>query len=508
MKHSGLRLLTVMVVAVMAVVPFLGLDDLPRSTRSAIEAERSALASTTAQMGRAKDEVGRELQSDADIFRSVPASQQWPVTLAGAQTVLQAANRDAQQLNLLEKQDRRGDRQEVEKLLADERQLRTSALRQANGVQNEASHWVDLKRHLPDDLQQMARDYQAIHGFDMTALNTAVQRAETDWPEKKPGLDARVASLKQLEARGEQIWKSSAEERRLAAANDFAHLNFGALGGDADALKAAAADLPRESAEITTLTGQLYNSWDKLLVDMRKRGGADEQEIRTVTTHLQDAAAKSGDTTSDERWVEVSPATYQALHNDLGMAIEHKAAGKYDSEADRVAQPAGFAYVAPNGQSNQYGYWDHSGGRDFWVFYGQYALMRDLLFNHSYRPLDRTEWEDYRGYQRTGRTYYGNDYEAGLPKYGSQGTATADRYAGSNYAKGGGFKDSKYASKSGNYRDSRFATPGASDPNGDHSPKRFGSSGRPDSPHFTPPSRPAPRPSFHPPSSGRRFGRR
>jgi len=500
MKHSGLRLLTVMVVAVMAVVPFLGLDDLPRATRNAIDAERSALASTTAQIQRAKDQVSSELQSDADIFRTVPASQQWPATLTGAQTVLQSADRDSQQLAILEKQNRRGDREQAEKLLADERQLRTSALRQATGVQNDASHWVDLKKHLPDDLQQMARDYQTIHSFDLNALNTAVQRAETDWPQKKADLDSRVASVKAIQARGDQIWQSSTDERRLAAANDFAHLNFGALGSDADALKAAAADLPRQSAAISTLADQLYNSWDKLLVDMRQHGHIDEQEIRTVTTHLPDAAAKSGTTTSDERWVEVSPATYQALRNDLGMAIEHKPAGKYDSEADHVAQPAGFAYIAPAGQSNQYGYWDHSGGQSFWVFYGQYALMRDLLFNHSYRPLGQSEWEDYRSYQSTGLTYYGRDYEAGLPKYGSQGTATADRYSGSNYAKSGGFKDSRYASKSGNYRDSRFATPGASNPNVDHAPKRFGSGSAP--PH---PS--APRPSFRPPTTGRRFGR-
>jgi len=239
---------------------------------------------------------------------------------------------------------------------------------------------------------------------------------------------------------------------------------------------------------------------------MRQHGHTDEQEIRTVTTRLADATAKPGATTSDDRWVEVSPATYQAMRNDLGMAIEHKPAGKYDSEADHVAQPAGFAYVAPNGQSNQYGYWDHSGGESFWVFYGQYALMRDLLFNHSYRPLGRYEFEDYRSYQSTGRTYYGRDEAAGTPKYGSQGTATADRYSGSSYAKSGGFKDSKYASKSGNYRNSRFATPGASDPNADHSPKRFGSGSA--QPHFNPPSRPsAPRPSFRPPSTGRRFGR-
>ena len=84
------------------------------------------------------------------------------------------------------------------------------------------------------------------------------------------------------------------------------------------------------------------------------------------------------------------------MRNDLGMAIEHKSAGKYDSEAEHVAQPAGFAYIAPPGQSNQYGYWNNSGGQNFWVFYGQYALMRDLLFHRGYRPLDYYEYRDYR----------------------------------------------------------------------------------------------------------------
>jgi Tfp pilus assembly protein PilV len=110
MKHSGLRLLTVMVAAVMAVVPFLGLDDLPKATRSAIDAERAALTSTTAQIDRAKSEVSKELQTDADVFRSVPASQQWPTALASTQTVLKAANRDSQQLAELEKRNREATR--------------------------------------------------------------------------------------------------------------------------------------------------------------------------------------------------------------------------------------------------------------------------------------------------------------------------------------------------------------------------------------------------------------
>ncbi len=139
-----------------------------------------------------------------------------------------------------------------------------------------------------------------------------VQRAETDWPEKKADLETRLASLKSVQARGEQVWQSSADLRREAAANDYAHLNFGALGGDADALHTAAADLPQKSASLTTLSGQLYTSWDKLLVDMEERGHGKsktyDQEIRTVTTRVPDAASKSGATTSDERWVDVPQA--------------------------------------------------------------------------------------------------------------------------------------------------------------------------------------------------------
>ena len=512
MNRSGLKLAAVMVVAIMAVVPFLGFDNLPRQTRAAIDSERAAAASAATEIQHAKDEVTREVAADADLFRTVPAARQWPVTFDGAAATLQSANRDIERLNAIEKRNRRGDSAEAEKLLADERQLRSTAVRQATAAGNEASHWVDLKRHLPDQVQQMARDYDAIHGFDFTPITAAIERAETDWPEKKADLETRLASLKSVQARGEQVWQSSAELRREAAANDYGHLNFGALGGDADALHTAAADLPQRSASLTALSSQLYTSWDKLLVDMEERGHGKsktyDQEIRTVSTRVPDAASKAGATTSDERWVDVPKPTYEAMRNDLGMAIEHKGAGKYDSESERVAQPAGFAYMAPPGQSNQYGYWDHSNGGNFWVFYGQYALMRDLLFHGGYHPIDYGEWRDYRTYQQTGRTYYGRDAVNSLPKYGTQGTATADRYSGSSYGKSGGFRNSQYASKSGNYRDSHFATPNAGNPDADHSPRRFGSGSRPsEAPHFTP--RPAaPRPSFRPPSVGRRFGRR
>jgi hypothetical protein len=346
----------------------------------------------------------------------------------------------------------------------------------------------------------MQRDHDAIHGYDLAALTATVQKAETDWPEKKSDLDARLTAERNLVTDGDRMWDSTAAPRAQAAAGNLANLDYGTLLGDAGQLHTDAATLPANATELQSLTGQLYTSWDKILADMETRGiGTSkeyDQQIETVKT-------QQGTTTSDERWVPVPQSTYAAMQNDLGMAIEHKPAGKYDSEAEHVAQPAGFAYMAPPSQgSNQYGYWDHSGGQSFWVFYGQYALMRDLLFRHDYRPLDRGEWDNYRDYQSRGRTYYGNDGASGQ-KYGSAGATTQQRYSGSSYGQSGGFKDSRYAAKPGGFSGSKYASP-SSGPGtvfGQH-----GGAEPPPTRSFHP--APAPR-SFHMPSGGggHRFGR-
>jgi hypothetical protein len=353
---------------------------------------------------------------------------------------------------------------------------------------------------------------------DLTAAAAAVQKAEADWPEKKNDLESRLATARGMQTRSDDLWQSTTEARRAAAANDYSKVDFGTLFAAADTLKTGAADLPKQAGQFKTLSAQLYQSWDKILVDMETRGSGTareyNQKIKTVRTQVSDATGKAGNTTSDEKWVDVSKAQYQAMEKDLGMAIEHKPAGKYDTESERVAQPAGFAYMAPPGQSNQYGHWEQSNGTSFWVFYGQYALMRDLLFNHSYRPLEYREYHDYYTYRQRNETYYGRDTATQAPKYGTSGTATQEHYSGSTFAKGGGFKDSKYAGKPGGYRDSQYSTPMAKDPNADHSPRKFGSGsgGASPQPHAAPPPsrsyRPAPsRPSM-PRSPGRSFGRR
>src|ERR1035438_5868634 len=515
MSKSSLRILAVLLTVGIIVVLLTGLDGLPGAVKTQIAAEKKSFTAAQSQLEKAQGDVSRTMSSEMALFNALPSAREYPDRLNRAFSSLSAAGQSIAELERLETQNRRGDRDRAEALLAREKQVRAAAVADAESVRQDAAHWVDLKQHLPQEVHDMERDYAGVHAVDLAAAAAGVQKAEADWSAKKTDLEARLAAARGIQTRSDELWQSTTEARRAAAANDYTKVDFGTLFAAADTLKTSAADLPRQAGQLKTLSAQLYQSWDKILEDMETRGSGSarqyDQKIKTVRTQVADATGKPGTATSDEKWVDVSKAQYQAMEKDLGMAIEHKAAGKYETESERVAQPAGFAYMAPPGQSNQYGHWEQSNGTSFWVFYGQYALMRDLLFNHSYRPLEYREYHDYYTYRQRNETYYGRDSATQAPKYGTAGTATQEHYSGSTFAKSGGFNDSKYASKPGGYRDSKFATPGARDPNADHSPRKFGSGSSPNA--APPPSRsyrPAPtpyRPSM-PRSPGRSFGRR
>jgi hypothetical protein len=452
-------------------------------------------------MRAAQQGVADDLKAEPELFRGIPASQRWQQDVAVAAASFAVGDGQYRELMALEKRNKRQDRDRAAALLAQVRLVRTTTVDKAVAVQKEADHWIELKKQLPETLARMDRDYQMIRSFDAGPLSAEVQKAETDWPDKRGDLESRFTNdIKQRQAADEQLWTSTAAARKEAAAGHLAGLDTAALITAADRIHTDSALLPQKRTEIEARIGQLNTAWDKVLVDMEKSGGAYKEQIRTVST------PKDGQTTSKQDWSEVSQARYDALKNNLGMSIERKPLGKYDEEAERVAQPAGFAYMAPPGERNQYGYWDNrGGGQSFWVWYGQYALMRDLLFNYRYVPVPSYDYYQYRDYRSRGQTYYGRDDSGGF-KYGSQGATTADRYSGSSYAKSGGFKNSQYASKSGSFRDSQYATPG-----GSSAPKRFGNNnGRETpSPGFRPTPRPSrPAPTFRPPAAPRRFGRR
>jgi hypothetical protein len=128
-------------------------------------------------------------------------------------------------------------------------------------------------------------------------------------------------------------------------------------------------------------------------------------------------------------------------------------------------------------------------------------LLRELLWNHDYRPVMPADYGAYRMAQRSGASYYGQRTPASAPTYGSHGTFTQSHYAGSRYVQSGGFNGSAYASR-GSAGSPQFGPHAASAPSNSSSGMRFGR--QPGSP---PAGQRFGRPGgFRP--SGRGFGRR
>ena len=111
-------------------------------------------------------------------------------------------------------------------------------------------------------------------------------------------------------------------------------------------------------------------------------------------------------------WQEVSRQTYDQYRPHLGMVILSKGP---DGVVDQTQHPPGYKQVG----NERYGRWrDDGGGRSFWEFYGQYALLSHIIGGFG-RPVYRNDWNGYRNARGRGQTYYGPSGE-----YGSTGSVT------------------------------------------------------------------------------------
>ncbi len=110
---------------------------------------------------------------------------------------------------------------------------------------------------------------------------------------------------------------------------------------------------------------------------------------------------------------EVDGATYSRYEPFLGMVILSKTR---DGGVDEGAHPPGYQQVG----DERYGQWRDDGrGGSFWEFYGQYALLSNLLGGFG-GGIRRDDWNGYRDSRDRGQTYYGR----GGSTYGTNGSAT------------------------------------------------------------------------------------
>lgn len=289
-----------------------------------------------------------------------------------------------------------------------------------------------------------------------TALQTQIDLAATSYPEAKAALQQRKMALDQHAA---QLEQSGAEFERLAAQSPPPYVQ---VGKTATAIATGKKALDKMAADLRANVASLSKSIDRILVDMKREDGKYWHKYKVVENGVE--------RTTD--WQEVTQSKYSAHREHLGMAIYSKPEGVLEEDATTVASPPGYAYVG----NPRYGEWQERNGQSFWVFYGKYALMRDLLWGPGrYSPVYRNTYGSYRSSVQSKKPWYGKDRE-----YGSSGTKTRTRYAGSSYYKQQ--RSSKYSGSSyqgsGNSRSGRYSGSSYSGSSGSRSTTRRTSSSR------------------------------
>jgi len=186
--------------------------------------------------------------------------------------------------------------------------------------------------------------------------------------------------------------------------------------------------------------------WNKLGISIKEgwpsnsHGHAEFWVSDVIEKYYHKYIILKGDQKEETDWVEVSEADFDEYYDELGQEIVSKPYGVFEDEKLESSAPAGMSLVG----NPAYGQWQKdNSGNSFWVFYGKYALFRDLFFGPSWGGYGYSDWDRYnRGYRGKGN-YYGKDPLK--PKYGTAGswTNTSPRMKNNHFAKRRGFKNAR-----------------------------------------------------------------
>ena len=156
-----------------------------------------------------------------------------------------------------------------------------------------------------------------------------------------------------------------------------------------------------------------YPEYSVTLQDMREDGFYHQYGVVIGEPQAGSEDLVYRDTIRD--WQQVGRRIYNQYQPHLGMVILSKGP---DGTVNQDQHPPGYQQVG----NERYGQWrNEGGGRSFWVFYGQYALLSHMIGGFS-RPIYRNDWNGYRSARNSGQTYYGPGGAGGV--YGTNGSVT------------------------------------------------------------------------------------
>jgi len=421
---------------------------LPGSIRTQFEQEMGGVATAEGQLNANREKVRSLVAGDPGFLEPIEQREEWQNTFDLAAQKLQEAKQvlEQQAKPLFDNNDP-DDAEKLKSWLNQARSDRTQAENDYTTVSHRAERLVTYKAKRGDMVKEAETAYKALSRDSIAGLQAKADQAASDWPEKKDDLTSRMAVFGTLLESADNCFKFVMGENEKPENS----IDFDALVHNHDALLQIRDSFSQSFASIPVLLEQLYVSWDKILSDMEIKEGYEVEFYH----HYKMIRVGRDNTPSEETAAQKVAKEYYLKHeNNLGMTLESKPKGKYDFEADKQTSPPGYGYVG----NSHYGKWERRSGGSFWVFYGQYALMRDLFWGpRYYQPIHRSDWDGYRQARSSGRTYYGRD-TAGKTVYGSKGSMAKTKYSNSKYTSSGGYAKTQFKKTGGKYRGTRYAT--------------------------------------------------
>lgn len=303
-------------------------------------------------------------------------------------------------------------------------------------------HWIDNKAEY---LARAQSSVAVVAKVDLRPAQDAAAKAALDFPRVEKRVKGDLMTLEAMPATAERL---SANVVRLAAMKltDPA-FNPGQAVSDVKQLDELRNTAAKQVAAYQKLLDQLFVSWDKILSDLRIEEGQYVTFKAQYTTHRVDRNDKK--TTTVEPWKKVDGKAYKTLEKQMGMVVESKPKGYFDSEAKKGVIPPGYTYVG----DDHYGKWDNQGGHKVWVFHRRYHYMRPMFWGGHYRPIRYAHWSVWRAHPH--RIYYGRD-RFGHPRYGPRGTLTRRHYSGALFVRHGGWRTTRWYRTGGKFRGTHY----------------------------------------------------
>ena len=154
-----------------------------------------------------------------------------------------------------------------------------------------------------------------------------------------------------------------------------------------------------------------YPEYSVVLQDMNEAFFEYSHQYRVVVGEAQPGSDELTYRESIQDWEEVDARTYTRYQPYLGMVVLSKTR---DGSVDEGQHPAGYQQVG----DERYGQWrGDGGGGSFWEFYGQYALLSQVVGGFG-RGISRDDWNGYRESRDRGQPYHGR----GGGVYGTNGS--------------------------------------------------------------------------------------